>query len=44
MYMICYIMPYLIYADLLQQICIIAMLCACSHHGCGRFAFHTLIS
>ena len=43
-YMICYFKPYLIYADLLQQICIIVMLCACSPYGCGGFAFYTFIT
>ena len=42
-YMVWYITPYLIYADLWQQSCIIAVLCACRSHGCGGFAFHTLI-
>ena len=31
------------YVNLLQQICIITMLYARSLHGCGGFAFYTLI-
>ena len=40
--MICFITSYLIYANILQQIRIIAMLCVSSPHGCGGFALQTL--